>query len=47
MNENDEEHPNNEAMSAAEQDMANANNDAQIQGNDADGGAEVEADATE
>ena len=47
LNENDEEHPNNEAMSATEQGMANANNDAQIQGNDANGGAEVEADATE
>ena len=47
LNENDEEHPNNEAMSATEQGMANANNDAQIQGNDTNGGAEVEADATE
>ena len=47
LKENDEEHPNKEAMNTAEQDMANANNDAQIQGNDADGGAEVEADATE
>ena len=47
LNENDEEHPNNEAMNTAEQGTANANNDAQIQGNDADGGAEVEADATE
>ena len=47
LNENDEEHPNNEAMSTAEQGMANANNDAQIQGNDANGGAEVEVDATE
>ena len=47
LNENDEEHPNNEAMNTAEQGAANVNNDAQIQGNDADGGAEVEADATE
>ena len=47
LNENDEENPNNGVMPTNEQGMVNATNEAQIEGNDANDGVEVEADATE
>ena len=47
LNENDEENPNNGVMPTDEQVVANATNEAQIEGNDASDGVEGEADATE
>ena len=47
LNENDEENPNNGVMPTDEQVVANATNEAQIEGNDAGDGVEGEADATE
>lgn len=47
LNENDEENPNNGVMPTDEQVVANATNEAQIEGNDANDGVEGEADATE
>ena len=47
LNENDEENPNNGVMPTDEQVVANATNEAQIEGNDASDGVEEEADATE
>ena len=47
LNENDEENPNNRVMPTDEQSVANATNEAQIEGNDASDGVEEEADATE
>ena len=47
LNENDEENPNNGVMPTDEQGVANATNEAQIEGNDANDGVEGEADATE
>ena len=47
LNENDEENPNNGVMPTDEQGVANATNEAQIEGNDASDGVEEEADATE
>lgn len=47
LNENDEENPNNGVMPTDEQGVANATNEAQIEGNDASDGVEGEADATE
>jgi len=47
LNENDEENPNNGVMPTDEQVVANATNEAQIEGNDANDGVEEEADATE
>lgn len=47
LNENDEENPNNGVMPTDEHGVANATNEAQIEGNDANDGVEGEADATE
>ena len=47
LNENDEENPNNGVMLTDEHGVANATNEAQIEGNDASDGVEEEADATE
>jgi len=47
LNENDEENPNNGMMPTDEHSVVNATNEAQIEGNDANDGVEVEADATE
>lgn len=47
LNENDEENPNNGVMPTDEQVVANATNEAQIEGNDASDGVEGEADVTE
>ena len=47
LNENDEENPNNGVMPTDEQVVANATNEAQIEGNDASDGVEGESDATE
>ena len=47
LNENDEENPNNGVMLTDEHGVANAINEAQIEGNDASDGVEGEADATE
>ena len=47
LNENDEENPNNGMMPTDEQGVANATNETQIEGNDANDGVEGEADATE
>ena len=47
LNENDEENPNNGVMPTDEQGVANATNETQIEGNDANDGVEGEADATE
>ena len=47
LNENDEENPNNGMMPTDEHSVANATNEAQIEGNDASDGVEEEADATE
>lgn len=47
LNENDEENPNNGVMPTDEQGVANATNEAQIEGYDANDGVEEEADATE
>ena len=47
LNENDEENPNNGMMPTDEHGVANATNEAQIEGNDASDGVEGEADATE
>ena len=47
LNENDEENPNNGVMPTDEQVVANATNEAQIEGYDANDGVEGEADATE
>lgn len=47
LNENDEENPNNGVMPTDEQVVANATNEAQIEGNGANDGVEGEADATE
>ena len=47
LNENDEENPNNGVMLTDEHGVANATNEAQIEGNDASDGVEGEADATE
>ena len=45
--ENDEENPNNGVMPTDEQGVANATNETQIEGNEANDGVEGEADATE
>ena len=47
LNENDEENPNNGVMPTDEHSVANATNEAQIEGYDANDGVEGEADATE
>ena len=47
LNENDEENPNNGMMPTDEQGVANATNETQIEGNDANDGVEGETDATE
>lgn len=47
LNENDEENPNNGVMPTDEQGVANATNETQIEGNEANDGVEGEADATE
>ena len=47
LNENDEENPNNGMMPTDEHSVANATNETQIEGNDANDGVEEEADATE
>ncbi len=47
LNENDEENPNNGVMPTDEQGVANATNEAQIEGYDANDGVEGETDATE
>jgi len=47
LNENDEENPNNGMMPTDEHSVANATNETQIEGNDANDGVEGEADATE
>lgn len=47
LNENDEENPNNGVILTDEQGVANATNEAQIEGYDANDGVEGEADATE
>ena len=47
LNENDEENPNNGVMPTDEHSVANATNETQIEGNDANDGVEGEADATE
>lgn len=47
LNENDEENPNNGVMPTDEHGVANATNEAQIEGNGANDGVEGEADATE